>query len=165
MLVALPLMRVVVCAVELLQCCTRSRACYAVGSASQLCCLLPVASRYHRSAQQPAAPTYQLTLRKPLGLVLTERNTAAGPEVFVDEVVAGETRAWPQCERCLQHMRWPWPALIPHVACPAAHPPRADGNAAKDGRVQVGDVLTKCSAVLLKAGKEGEYEREGYGQR
>lgn len=55
--------------------------------------------------------------------------------------------------------------LIPHVACPAAHPPRADGNAAKDGRVQVGDVLTKCSAVLLKAGKEGEYEREGYGQR
>ncbi|PRW61377.1 PDZ domain [Chlorella sorokiniana] len=78
--------------------------------------------------QQPAGPTYQLTLRKPLGLVLAERKTAEGPEVFVEEVVAG-------------------------------------GNAAKDGRVQAGDVLTGCSAVLLKAGKEGENEREGYGQR
>jgi uncharacterized protein YceK len=81
-----------------------------------------------RSTQQPAGPTYQLTLRKPLGLVLAERKTAEGPEVFVEEVVAG-------------------------------------GNAAKDGRVQAGDVLTGCSAVLLKAGKEGENEREGYGQR
>jgi hypothetical protein len=26
-------------------------------------------------------------------------------------------------------------------------------------------VLTRCSAVMLKAGKEGQYEREGYGQR
>jgi hypothetical protein len=26
-------------------------------------------------------------------------------------------------------------------------------------------VLTRCSAVVLKAGKEGQYEREGYGQR
>jgi len=26
-------------------------------------------------------------------------------------------------------------------------------------------VLTKCSAVVLKAGKEGQYEKEGYGQR
>ena len=41
----------------------------------------------------------------------------------------------------------------------------AGGNAAKDGRVRVGDVLTKCSATVLKAGKDGEYEREGYGQR
>lgn len=39
------------------------------------------------------------------------------------------------------------------------------GNAAKDGRLRVGDTLTKCSATLLKAGKEGEFEREGYGQR
>ncbi|KAI3432249.1 hypothetical protein D9Q98_003810 [Chlorella vulgaris] len=39
------------------------------------------------------------------------------------------------------------------------------GNAEKDGRVQAGDVLVKCSATLLKAGKEGEFEREGYGQR
>lgn len=39
------------------------------------------------------------------------------------------------------------------------------GNADKSGVVQVGDVLTKCSAVVLKAGKEGQYEKEGYGQR
>jgi hypothetical protein len=26
-------------------------------------------------------------------------------------------------------------------------------------------VLSKCSAVVLKAGKEGQYEQEGYGQR
>jgi hypothetical protein len=31
--------------------------------------------------------------------------------------------------------------------------------------LQVGDVLDQCSAVVLKAGKEGQYEREGYGQR
>lgn len=41
----------------------------------------------------------------------------------------------------------------------------AGGNADKSGLVQVGDVLSQCSAVVLKAGKEGQYEREGYGQR
>jgi hypothetical protein len=30
---------------------------------------------------------------------------------------------------------------------------------------QVGDILSGCSAVTLKAGKEGRYEREGYGDR
>lgn len=39
------------------------------------------------------------------------------------------------------------------------------GNADKSGAVKVGDVLTKCSAVVLKAGKDGQYETEGYGQR
>ncbi|KAF6256480.1 hypothetical protein COO60DRAFT_1702280 [Scenedesmus sp. NREL 46B-D3] len=38
-------------------------------------------------------------------------------------------------------------------------------NADQCGEVQVGDVLDQCSAVVLKAGKEGQYEREGYGQR
>lgn len=31
--------------------------------------------------------------------------------------------------------------------------------------LQVGDVLDQCSAIVLKAGKEGQYEKEGYGQR
>ena len=35
---------------------------------------------------------------------------------------------------------------------------------ARGGRVQVGDVIMEVSAVTLKAGKEGEYEAEGYGQ-
>lgn len=127
----------------------------------------------HCSAQQPAAETYQLTLRKPLGLVLAERKTAGGaPEVFVEEVIPGELHwsaldsytipGWPSCPSGsplspghAQSMRM---ALLLPI-------PRPGGNAAKDGQVQVGDVLTKCSAVLLKAGKEGEYEREGYGQR
>ena len=39
------------------------------------------------------------------------------------------------------------------------------GNAEKAGRVKVGDVVRKCSATVLKAGKEGSYESEGYGQR
>lgn len=39
------------------------------------------------------------------------------------------------------------------------------GNADKDGRLAVGDTLVGCSAVILKAGKEGQYEREGYGDR
>jgi len=38
------------------------------------------------------------------------------------------------------------------------------GNAAKAG-VQPGDVLEECSAVLLKAGTEGAFEREGHGGR
>jgi hypothetical protein len=29
----------------------------------------------------------------------------------------------------------------------------------------MGDVLSKCSATILKAGKENQFEREGYGQR
>lgn len=37
-------------------------------------------------------------------------------------------------------------------------------NADKAG-FKAGDVLNQCSAVTLKAGKEGRYEREGYGDR
>ena len=44
-------------------------------------------------------------------------------------------------------------------------PALAGGNADKDGRVRAGDRLRRCSATLLKSGKEGEYAREGYGQR
>ncbi|GLC38559.1 hypothetical protein PLESTB_001739500 [Pleodorina starrii] len=39
------------------------------------------------------------------------------------------------------------------------------GAAARTGKVAPGDILSKCSAVVLKAGKEGQYEAEGYGQR
>ncbi len=39
------------------------------------------------------------------------------------------------------------------------------GNADKAGRIKVGDVVRKCSATVLKSGKEGSYESEGYGQR
>ena len=38
------------------------------------------------------------------------------------------------------------------------------GNAASAG-LQIGDVLVRVSATLLKDGKEGQYEKEGYGQR
>eukprot|EP00198_Chlamydomonas_reinhardtii_P011323 XP_001700660.1 predicted protein [Chlamydomonas reinhardtii] len=41
----------------------------------------------------------------------------------------------------------------------------AGGNADKSGAVAVGDILSRCSAVVLKAGKEGRYENEGYGER
>lgn len=40
-----------------------------------------------------------------------------------------------------------------------------NSNAAKTEAVSVGDVLVGTSATVLKAGKDGEYEREGYGQR
>ena len=40
-----------------------------------------------------------------------------------------------------------------------------EGNAAATTNLQVGDVLVSTSATVLKAGKDGEYEREGYGQR
>ncbi|CAK0751030.1 hypothetical protein CVIRNUC_002036 [Coccomyxa viridis] len=40
-----------------------------------------------------------------------------------------------------------------------------DGNAEKSGKVQVGDILSRCSATVLKDGREGKYEKEGYGQR
>ena len=40
------------------------------------------------------------------------------------------------------------------------------GNADRlSGRIRAGDQLVACSATVLKAGKEGEFEREGYGQR
>eukprot|EP00890_Picochlorum_soloecismus_P001676 jgi/Picsp_1/2509/NSC_00740-R1_protein len=40
-----------------------------------------------------------------------------------------------------------------------------NSNAANTKAVSVGDVLVATSATVLKAGKDGEYEREGYGQR
>lgn len=39
------------------------------------------------------------------------------------------------------------------------------GNADQTGDVKVNDVVTKTSAIVLKSGKEGSYEAEGYGQR
>ena len=40
------------------------------------------------------------------------------------------------------------------------------GNADQLGnKVRVGDRMVACSATVLKAGKEGEYERRGYGGR
>ena len=41
---------------------------------------------------------------------------------------------------------------------------KAGGAADKSGRVAQGDVLTSCSAVVLKSGQEGG-EAEGYGER
>lgn len=40
----------------------------------------------------------------------------------------------------------------------------AGGNADKDGRVRAGDVLTQCSATLLKSGKDGSMQH-GHGDR
>jgi len=39
------------------------------------------------------------------------------------------------------------------------------GNAEATNKIRVGDVISKCSATVLKSGKEGQYESEGYGQR
>ena len=40
------------------------------------------------------------------------------------------------------------------------------GNADQlSDKIRAGDQLVACSATVLKAGKEGEYEREGYGRR
>jgi hypothetical protein len=39
------------------------------------------------------------------------------------------------------------------------------GSNAERAGVQVGDEVAQCSAIVLKTGKEGEYEKEGYGQR
>ena len=41
----------------------------------------------------------------------------------------------------------------------------APGGHADAAGLRPGDVLVACSAVQLKAGKEGEFEREGYGRR
>ena len=38
------------------------------------------------------------------------------------------------------------------------------GNADASGMVCVGDVISKTSAIVLKSGREGQYQKEGYGQ-
>lgn len=40
----------------------------------------------------------------------------------------------------------------------------AGGNAERTG-IKVGDVLSEVGAVVLKAGKEGEFARKGHGSR
>ena len=73
---------------------------------------------------------YDVTIRKPMGVVLeevangTQKNIAS---VYVAEVVPGS-------------------------------------NAEKMG-VREGDLLVSCSAVTLKAGKEGAYAKQGHGGR
>mmetsp|Transcript_2501 Transcript_2501/g.6400 ORF Transcript_2501/g.6400 Transcript_2501/m.6400 type:complete len:174 (+) Transcript_2501:86-607(+) len=39
------------------------------------------------------------------------------------------------------------------------------GQADKTGMIQTGDVLIRCSAMLLKDGTEDKLQKEGYGQR
>lgn len=39
------------------------------------------------------------------------------------------------------------------------------GHADKTGQIQVGDILAKCSAVVLKEGAENKYDTEGYGEK
>eukprot|EP00891_Asterochloris_glomerata_P005463 jgi/Astpho2/5463/e_gw1.00077.19.1_t len=68
----------------------------------------------------------QVTIRKPLGLVLGEAER--GGAVVVEEIVQG-------------------------------------GNAEQTGVVQVGDVVSRVSATVLKEGKSGQYQREGYGSQ
>ena len=34
------------------------------------------------------------------------------------------------------------------------------GNAEKSGNIRVGDILKRCSAVVLKDGTEGQFEKE-----
>lgn len=76
-----------------------------------------------------ARHVFQVTLKKPMGLVLAERQLADGSaQVWVEEVVAG-------------------------------------GHADQDGSVRAGDLLTRCSATVLKAGTEGEYSQKGHGGR
>ncbi len=50
----------------------------------------------------------------------------------------------------------PTTATLPHLP---------GGNAEKSGAVRLNDAIAACSAVVLKAGKEGAYEREGHGAR
>ena len=52
---------------------------------------------------------------------------------------------------------------LPHPARARIHMPAAGGNAAKDGRLKVGDVLVGCSATLLKVG--GGPGRQGVGAK
>ncbi|KAK9817816.1 hypothetical protein WJX72_002663 [[Myrmecia] bisecta] len=69
---------------------------------------------------------YEVTLRKPLGMVLAEDRV--GGATIVEELVPG-------------------------------------GNADKSGVVAAGDVVKRCSAYVLKAGKESEFQSKGHGAR
>jgi hypothetical protein len=51
------------------------------------------------------------------------------------------------------------------VGRPAGRPPTTRPAPPIPTPLQPGDVLSACSAITLKAGKEGRYEREGYGDR
>ena len=82
-----------------------------------------------RRAACRAAATYDVTIAKPMGMVLEETKEA---NKSLGSVVVAE--------------------VLP------------DSNAEKAG-VKAGDVLVSCSAVTLKAGKEGEFEKTGYGGR
>ena len=82
-----------------------------------------------RRAACRAAATYDVTIAKPMGMVLEETKEA---NKSLGSVVVAE--------------------VLP------------ESNAEKAG-VKAGDVLVSCSAVTLKAGKEGEFEKTGYGGR
>lgn len=109
---------------------------------------------------------YKTTLRKPLGIVLAEDK---------DTSTCYTCALWRHTTALIHHAHITMHSLtlLPFFT----HPPFAfservfveeilpGGNADKAGRIKVGDVVRKCSATVLKAGKEGAYESEGYGQR
>ncbi|KAJ9523867.1 hypothetical protein QJQ45_020069 [Haematococcus lacustris] len=105
----------------------------------------PVASLQARAAANQTAvqaaacreeEEYTLTLRKPVGIAFAQKAVGEPGELS---------------------------ALVHHAVLVDEVIP--GGIADKTGRVRVGDILTRCSAVVLKAGTEGQFEREGYGQR
>ncbi|GIL93040.1 hypothetical protein Vretimale_19077 [Volvox reticuliferus] len=125
----------------------------------------------------------RLTLRKPVGLVL-EQKPEGGPGTSnpgsrsriqdpgsriggrglssVCRAAESGPSQGPETPAAVRH------SVVSCGACPPAvyvAEVVEGGAAARTGRVLPGDILSKCSAVVLKAGKEGLYEAEGYGQR
>lgn len=83
------------------------------------------ASRRNTATAAASPQLIQLTIKKPLGLVLSEKKPSG--EVFIEEITKG-------------------------------------GNAEATGKVQVGDVVAKTSAIVLKSGKDGSMSA-GHGDR
>ena len=91
-----------------------------------------------------------VTLRMPVGLVFAQKDLT-GP---------GESR---RESSDIYPLASSPPALHPLPVYVDEVTP--GGAADKTGKVAKGDILSECSAVVLKSGKEGQFEQEGYGQR
>jgi hypothetical protein len=130
------------------------------------------------AAPPPPGRRFEVTLPKPVGVVFSQKD---GGPVFIESVVPGGhadkagilVRRWGRwavdagglgpSARCSGHGSSVHSLSSSAAACPHTHP--LPSRLPPASPPQPGDILSGCSAVTLKAGMEGRYERVGHGDR
>jgi hypothetical protein len=99
---------------------------------------------------------FRVTVRKPLGLVLSEKKTTGAASSRMPCPSAALEPLSEPAPLLVDRSRWPSRQQGKTLICCAGEVFVEEivqgGNAAKQGLVQAGDIVRQCSATVLKAG-------------